>query len=146
MTAKQIIKFNILCSEFLGAQINTTLERIYIDRMKDNEMIFHNFSVNLQMYEWSGTTNIHYITFDMLQFHHDWNWIMMVIEEIEKLDKNKEFAIIKKTAYLMGGFGAASYKKTKKEAVIKVISEFLTNYKNEQIQTNKHQHKRRTSM
>jgi hypothetical protein len=35
---KEILEYNIRCAEFLGAEINKTLERIYIDKMKDYEI------------------------------------------------------------------------------------------------------------
>lgn len=85
MIQKEIIEYNKRCAEFLGAEVNDILERIYIDKMKDDEMIFHNHSVTLQTYEWNGTTNIHYIPIVMLEFHSDWNWIMEVVEAIENI-------------------------------------------------------------
>ena len=88
MTHQEIIDYNKMCAEFLGAEIQDVLERIYIDKMKDDEMIFHNLSVTLQTYEWNGTTNIHYIPFDMLQFHLDWNWIKSVLEKISSLNED----------------------------------------------------------
>jgi hypothetical protein len=76
METTEIQERNKQIALMLGADVQDTLERIYIDKMIDNELTFHNMSVNLNTYEWNGTTNIHYIPFDMLQFHSDWNWLM----------------------------------------------------------------------
>lgn len=86
MTQEEILECNKRCAEFLGADVQNVLRRIYIDKMEDTEMIFHNHSVDLNYYEWDGKKNIHYIPFEYLQFHSDWNWIMEVLDEIAKLD------------------------------------------------------------
>jgi len=98
MTQQEIQERNKQIALMLGAEIQNKLERIYIDKMIDNELTFHNMSANLNSYEWNGTTNIHYISFDMLQFHSDWNWLMEAVEFIEKLGgsyciSNKSYAI-----------------------------------------------------
>jgi hypothetical protein len=82
MTQQEIQERNKEIALMLGADVQEVLERIYIDKMTDDEFTFHNTSVNLNTYEWNGTTNIHYISFDMLQFHSDWNWLMEAVEFI----------------------------------------------------------------
>jgi hypothetical protein len=86
MELQEIQERNKQIALMLGADVQDILERIYIDKMIDAELIFHNVSVSLNSYEWNGTTNIHYIPFDMLQFHSDWNWIMEAVEFIDKTD------------------------------------------------------------
>jgi hypothetical protein len=85
MTKQEIQERNKQIALMLGADVQDTLEKIYIDKMIDNELTFHNMSVNLNTYEWNGTTNIHYIPFDMLQFHSDWNWLHEAINKIRDL-------------------------------------------------------------
>lgn len=159
LTPEKILEYNKRCAEFLGAKINETLERVYIDKMKDDEMLFHNQSVNLQTYEWNGTTNVHYIPFDMLQFHSDWNWIMEVVEAIENLNRKdylhyNEIKIFRnyidvsynmttkkrytfsndysEQALSQGRLSGIKHFNSKKEAVIEAINEFLIWYRNEQ--------------
>lgn len=154
MTQEEILEYNKKCAEFLGAEIQDVLERIYIDKMKDDEMIFHNHSVILQTYEWNGTTNIHYIPFDMLQFHSDWNWIMKVVEAIEKLGyqfdiTGNEVGVNSNTTSVrniatggtMNSYNEIYYptiisvteeEYSKKEAVVQAINQFLIWYSNEQ--------------
>jgi hypothetical protein len=88
MELQEIQERNKQIALMLGADVQDILERIYIDKMIDAELIFHNVSVSLNSYEWNGTTNIHYIPFDMLQFHSDWSWIMEAVEFIENLKFN----------------------------------------------------------
>jgi hypothetical protein len=141
MTKEELLERNKQIALMLGAEINDTLERIYIDKMLDDELIFHNMSVNLSSYEWSGTRNIHYIPFDMLQFNSDWNWLMEALKFIEDelklktvisnncmgicnqyININKGISIIDETVTINSkilGHGT-----TKKEAIFKAVSEF----------------------
>lgn len=137
MTQEEILQYNKRCAEFLGAEIQDVLERIYIDKMKDDELLFHDISVTLQTYEWNGTTNIHYIPFDMLSFHSDWNCIMAVVEAIEKLGETSTMygtLVDITTTYIAIGEIAIDLKlvpMTKKEAVVEAINQFLIYYNNE---------------
>lgn len=119
MTQEKIVEYNKRCAEFLGAEINNVLERIYIDKMKDDDMMFHNFSVTLQTYEWNGATNIHYIPFDMLQFHSDWNWIMELLLQIQSLPLDEHTHTIWNLKF-----------RESKEAVVQAINQFLIWYNN----------------
>lgn len=130
MTQQEILDFNKRCAEFLGADVQDVLERIYIDKMEDNEMIFHNHSVDLKYYEWDGKKNIHYIPFEYLQFHLDWNWIHEVIEAIEKSGYDVVIAKTSCSIWIGGTSYSGSSKdcKTKKEAVVQAINQFLIWY------------------
>jgi len=149
MTQQEIKERNKEIALMLGAEINDTLERIYIDKMLDDELIFHNISVNLSSYGWNGTRNIHYIPFNMLQFHSDWNWLMEAVEFIEKLKgmsiyigknrMNKLHSVeisyedntwqkrphIDKTIFIQN--------ELKKEAVFIAVSDFAKLYNNKQL-------------
>ena len=134
MTQKETLQYNKRCAKFLGAEIQDVLERIYIDKMKDDELLFHNISVTLQTYEWNGTTNIHYIPFDMLSFHSDWNWIMEVKNHIiglgycwfqfpDTIQINENFTISSKSICKV-----RFDKLQEKEAVVEAINQFLIWY------------------
>lgn len=122
MTQKEILQYNKRCAKFLGAEINNTLKRIFVDNIKDKELLFHNYSVSLDCYYWNGTKNIHYIPFDMLQFHSDWNWIKEIVEAIvenKSLDECSEdewYATIGVTTLTIT---------SKKEAVVEAVNQFL---------------------
>lgn len=122
MTQEEILEYNKLCAEFLKWEF-TTFKEVYnhINDFKGNQ----------------------YDSLEELQFHSDWNWIMMVIEKIEGLGFNTdsyspiqgsveleytlhEFNIWDKINPEIQGRG-----KTKKEAVIQAINQFLIWY-NEQ--------------
>jgi hypothetical protein len=104
--------------------------------MIDNELIFHNMSVNLNTYEWNGTTNIHYIPFDMLQFHSDWNWLMEAVEFIEKIDMSKfRVDICGKIVKIDTSNEEIVWTSTtfKKEAVFIAVSDFAKRYNNKEL-------------
>ncbi len=138
---KKNLEYNKRCAEFLGAEIIDTNQRICIDKMKDSEFIFHNASVDLGTYGYdSKGKNIHYIPFDMLQFHSDWNWIMEVVEVIEKLGLNNIIAYFVKieahcskiynfnySVNAKNGICFEFYGK-RKETICKAINKFLEWY------------------
>jgi len=140
MTQQEIQERNKQIALMLGAEIQNKLKRIYIDKMIDNESTFHNMSVDLNTYEWNGTKNIHYIPFDMLQFHSDWNWLMEAVEFIDKLN-NYFIQIEEKSCYVydISKFDNSQTNafiikdgKTKKEAVFIAVSDFAKLYNNKQ--------------
>lgn len=138
MTPKEIQERNKEIALMLGANVQDTLERIYIDKMVDDELTFHNMSVNLNTYEWNGTTNIHYIPFNMLQFHSDWNWLMEAVEFIQKeLIKNDDEFCIEFYKNLFGKpITFVSYinknveSEDPKEAVFIAVSDFAKKFNN----------------
>lgn len=88
MTKKLIDKKNVEIAKMLGAEVDEAGSRIFIDKMIDDDFTFHNLSVTHQSYEWNGTTNVHTIPFDLMQFNTDWNWLMEAINFINKTHKN----------------------------------------------------------
>lgn len=130
MTQEEILQYNKMCAEFLGAEVLD--DRIYIDKMKDDELIFHNTSVDSNTYEWDGEKNIYYIAFDMLQFHSDWNWIMEVVEAIEKLGYKFQLgwnitALISLVPNTPAKIALVETD-NRKEAVVEAINQFLIWY------------------
>jgi hypothetical protein len=127
MTQEEILEFNEACAEFLGfvpkkySKTDTTI--IWCDKK-------------------------HGLPVGELLFHSDWNWIMEVVEAIEKLpnmcvyfSKTKlgehHVEIIHETPTYYSK-GKQELDKTfitwgasKKETVVKVINEFLIWYNNE---------------
>lgn len=117
MTLTEKQEYNKRCAEFLGGEYrrkeSLTYEpkgRWYIDQFPDAEQDYN------------------------LKFYSDWNWIMEVVEKIEKLDywvciqntyagigkRNDEQPVI--------GYSYSSLTITKKEAVVSTINKFLIWY------------------
>lgn len=74
MTEQEILEYNKRCAEFLGYEneetiINTSL---YSDFNKPRRGLV--FTIGVKKY-----------STEKLKFHSDWNWIMEVVEAIEKL-------------------------------------------------------------
>jgi hypothetical protein len=103
MTQEEILDYNKRCAEFLNLH-------------RDEEVAIF----NMRSY-----------SYDCLKFDLDWNWIMEVVDAIEKLgyqfniyhedcviEKDKKFIVITH----------ATKKKSKKEAVVQAINQFLKFY------------------
>jgi hypothetical protein len=118
MTQEEILEYNKKCAEFL-------------------EMEFEIHSNTWRYKDWITT---------QLLFHSDWNWIMEVVEAIEELE-NDDFYM---EWFWLNGTNLALYQrhkqngsnlwqylarfsdvKTKKEAVVQAINQFLI-WRNEQ--------------
>ena len=119
MTKEEILEYNKLCAEFLGLELYGPGFPSGYFYKQDYYDFYH---------------------FEDLKFHSDWNWIMMVIEKIQGLGFNTdsyspiqgsveledtlhEFNIWDKINPEIQGRG-----KTKKEAVVKAINQFLIWY------------------
>lgn len=117
MTQEQILNFNKRCAEFLGWKY-----------VKDGDVwnpdMLHDYS---------------FVYSQNLKFHSDWNWIMEMVEAIEKLKFRFEIALNEVNLYCISKERRFSYAinyhdcenygeemhLTKKEAVIKAINQFL---------------------
>lgn len=112
MTQEEILEYNKLCAEFLGVDIHYSVE-VY----KDSKSPLRQYIDNRPKSE-------------PLLFHSDWNWIMEVVEAIEKLPGIKQFHIVDNSAYLNGGLNVGSFanESGKKEAVVQAINQFLIWY------------------
>jgi len=102
MTAEEILKYNKRCSEFLNLNM-------------DEEVVIYNMAS---------------YPYDYLKFHSDWNWIMEVVEAIEKsgyeidiFSNCVEICDTPDENYITEAIG-----KTKKEAVVNAINQFLIWY------------------
>lgn len=132
MTQEEILQYNKRCAEFLGFK-------------------YHEGSEYWTTMLWGGAG----FTLRQMKFHSDWNWIMEVIEAIEKLKTETstfEFHTQPKSVLIKeernysfekgdGGRTSRPLKlngsvwitgETKKEAVVQAINQFLIWYKNEQ--------------
>lgn len=103
---------------------------------------------NKRCSEFLGIHNfVHKISdFKLMEFHNNWEWIMYLIEEIEKLGETKTMkgivdinshyckisSLIKNQPYIIVGCFPESPEKdkcnSKQEAVVKAIDKFITWY------------------
>ena len=120
MTQQEILEYNKRCAEFLGwKNLNDDSFPEYVNPLGD------------------------FYQLKELKFHSDWNWIMAVVEAIEKLKFNVRITIACITienAFDNDSNLSPIYKfhstqgefESKKEAVVQAINEFLIWYNNGQ--------------
>lgn len=116
MTQEEIIEYNKRCAEFLGYDTSRIVNQMPLN--KDGNYCSGNGDLDS---EGNKCYLIHDIT---LHYHYDWNWVMEVVEAIEKLDsldKDKKF-----NRQIDRLLSLPIY--TKKEAVVQAINEFLIWY------------------
>ena len=136
MDREFILDFNKKCAEFLGwkrAYAHEFDKYGYCQTVDGYETPFVNIISDEQIIEYNNSRFTY--SESELQFHSDWNWIMEVVEAIEKLKFNVritkssitietsvgcEFDL--KTIY---SFHSDEYPITKKEAVVHAINNFL---------------------
>ncbi len=103
MTQEEIIQYNKRCAEFLGDE---GMEIICSDN------------------------GFHYPSIDEMKFDSDWNWIMEVVDAIEK--KGYEIDIFSNCVEICDtpdeNYITEAVGKTKKEAVVGAINQFLIWY------------------
>lgn len=130
MTNQEILDYNQRCAEFLGAYwCNDDLET---------------FPNGYWMYDDDNDIDLPFNLEDMM-FHLDWNWIMEIIESIEKLEFRFEIAYnqvdleciqpdLNRFSYHVNLSDCVGYGEdlelTKKDAVVKAINQFLIWYQN----------------
>lgn len=138
MTQEQVLEYNKICAEFLGACIFEDTGKWYVVNWS-NPKHYPNMitsSCNVEMW---GTKEETYekILLEQVnpsygrwgQFHSDWNWIMEVARAINKTlnpkrDGDTTHSTLKREVQALLG-------KTDKEAVVQAINKFLIWYKNE---------------
>ncbi len=121
MTQEEILQYNKLCAEFLGYHFYN--KEITFGRSEESKpTILPNFiEINEKEYQLPS-----------LKFHSDWNWIMEVVEAIEKL--GYEFRGWSNIYYIVDSknnsdvVAEESGNLTKKEAVVQAINQFLIWY------------------
>lgn len=145
MTQEEILDYNRRCAEFLDWKFSQHYEHydeFYYEWEEENSGVWYKVEDFVEdtdstyvKVEGRGLKNYHY----RLKFHDDWNWIMEVVEAIEKLpehyttaihsdtfdkgDEYKMFIFNNEGEILVGENG-----KTKKEAVVNTINQFLIWY------------------
>ena len=121
MTQEEILEYNKKCAEFLGKEINVFL-----------------CTPTLTHYQFGHSM---LLTKDM-KFHSDWNWIMEVVEAIEKLRLNFKIGLYWVTIEpipqseidwkpLNIPHSQVNSDLNKKEAVVQAINQFLIWYNKE---------------
>lgn len=107
MTQEEILEYNKRCAEFLGYINTTPTDKDFDIYHNEKGMIIGN--------------KIHTMIEPMsAKFHSDWNWIMEVVEVIEK----KAWVKIKGCAVDISTIANISAP-TKKAAVVEAINQFL---------------------
>ena len=127
MTKQEIIEYNKRCAEFLGAELYIPKPWYYFPKYNEHYYFKSRYEPNR-------------FTLKMMKFHSDWNWIMEVVEAIEKLKYlvyiQSNFCLIQEIGSKENNFEpyivASKYGNTKKEAVVQAINQFLIWYNNEQ--------------
>jgi hypothetical protein len=125
MTQEEILQYNKLCAEFLDAIYSEHAEAWGFGNAKNigskmfHGVMYHNV-IEAQRFE------------KELKFHSDWNWIMEVVEAIEKLD-NIFVKIHTGGCFIhpindTKNYIAKEYSSNKKEAVVQAINQFLIWY------------------
>lgn len=101
MNKKEIFEYNKRCAEFL-------------DLHRDEEVAIYKMTA---------------YPYDFLKFHSDWNWIMEVVEAIEKLGYNRRVDIDSSHVLIQyKEWYTLVQKDSKKEAVVQAINQFLIWY------------------
>ncbi len=144
MNKHEIENYNRLCAEFLGYELITPRMRKRPEQWKDNSYWEHKDKANVH-------TSKKVLGRDgYLSFDSDWNWIMRMVEAIEKdkylLNKERPYYLIIDNNYCgvffnrwndsgkdFGGTKQIVSIKanSKKEAVVQAINQFLIYYNNE---------------
>ena len=130
MNEKEILEYNKRCALFLGAIYSEQAEAWGFGNAKNigskmfHGVMYHNV-IQAERFE------------KELKFHSDWNWIMDVVEAIEKLTKQDGYGyeilitnslcVIEETNKIFDS-NQRVYAKTTKEAVVEAINQFLIWY------------------
>lgn len=115
MNKEQILEYNKKCAEFLGYSyddMSETYETPHLKLVEPQAFGDEQFSCKLKDYE--------------LDFHKDWNWIMEVVEAINKTKNPKQggdttHSTLKREVQTLLG-------KVAKESAVQAINQFLTWY------------------
>lgn len=123
MNEKEILEYNKRCALFLGAIYSKQAEAWGFGNAKNigskmfHGVMYHNV-IQAERFE------------KELKFHSDWNWIMDVVEAIEK--KGYEIDIFSNCVEICDtpdeNYITEAVGKTKKEAVVEAINQFLIWY------------------
>ena len=119
MTQEEIVQYNKLCAEFLGYANLTPDDKDFDFYEKLDGVLGKRFEPK------------------SLKFHSDWNWIMVVVEDIENklndsfnvdiVNKN-QCEIVRNGEEFICGAGFDTINHHKKEAVVEAINQFLIWY------------------
>jgi len=105
MTQEEILQYNKMCVEFLNLH-------------RDEEVVIY---------------NMHSYCYDLLKFDSDWNWIMEVVEAIEKIFHIQGVEIEGRWCCIKTNIFHECRGLTKKEAVVYAINQFLIWYNKNKI-------------
>lgn len=136
MTQEEILEYNRRCADFMKPDS-------YDKRRKDYPFPFPVIEIvpaeNIMGYGSVPEGEIkHYRGQpDLMKYHSDWNWIMEVVEAIEKLDRGDEhgkFRLIRYGSSVnWNNLPPSINSKSPKEAVVQAINQFLIWYKKNKV-------------
>jgi len=139
MTQEEILEYNKRCAEFLTITNGYFPEEIEAK----NQQFSHLCTYANTAYAFDKDAEPNKTVWDYLEFHSNWNWIMEVVEAIEKLYSSKfyvsilesECVIIDKEAagneenpFMIKPIAACNEAESKKEAVVEATNQFLIWY------------------
>lgn len=147
MTEEEIIDFNKLCAEFfkgmkyiIGYPDSDNLKYKYkVDTSSFDLPIPKDLNQKINYYKVGDVILRYYIDLTKLEFHSNWNWIMELVDKIEKIDDSKYYvSILENECSIIDKEAAAnednpffiepiSFKigDSKKDAVVQAIREFI---------------------
>ena len=117
MTQQEILEYNKRCAEILE------LEKWFDG---GSYIGYHIDPERFNAQEEGDGTKPHAVLFESMKFHSDWNWIMEVVEAINKTQSPRQggdttHSTLKREVQALLG-------KTAKEAVVQAINQFLIWY------------------
>ena len=151
MTEQETLEYNKRCAEFLGWKETTEQFKIDWVGCKTKERLDRLNKQYIPILEKNG--DVLFPDFNVINFHEDWNWIMEVVDAIEKLGYqfditgnevgvNSNIMTMENisTGGTMNSYNRSYYptiisiceeEYSKKEAVVQAINQFLIWYNNE---------------
>ncbi len=126
---QEILEYNKRCAKFIGWK--ETSEQFKMDWVgcKTKERLERLDKQYIPILEKNG--DVIFPGFEVIDFVNDWNWIMKVVEEIEKLQSTQVDILGKYCRISSKGIDfQCSSKEDKKESVVKAINQFLIWYNN----------------
>ena len=126
MTQQEILEYNKRCAEFLGKDKKGTQDVTWTfpDYLNGQLWVDEHFFNNTDEYCGRRQTKV-----SELKFHSDWNWIMEVVEAIDKTQHTQLDILGKHCRISSKGIDfQSSSKEDKKKAVVQAINQFLIWY------------------
>lgn len=143
MITREVKERNREIALMLGFKYIKTKDSYTIDKVKDDDFVFRNTSIEYSTYTYNERLyrNIYYIHTNILSFHCSWGWLMEAVEFIEKQQYNVEIRLndchvqsndgeySESSNYMINcSYDKVTTASSKKEAVFIAISDFAKLY------------------